>query len=58
MVDGCRRKLVNVGSDAGQCFGPVIVLPVLLRAVLLLENKLIGYADDSTLMVVMPSTGV
>ena len=33
MVDGCRSKLVNVPcvsimSDAGKCFGPVIVPPV------------------------------
>ena len=32
-----------------QCFGPILFL---------LKNKLIGYADDSTLMAVVPSPGV
>ena len=41
-------------SAAGQCFGPVIAPPVHFRAFRILENKLIGYADDSTLMAVVP----
>ena len=41
-----------------QCFGNVIVPPVHFGAFSILENKLIGYADDSTLMAVVPSAGV
>ena len=41
-----------------QCFGPVIVPPVHFRSFSILENKLIGYADDSTLMAVVSSQGV
>ena len=55
-MDGCRSKLVNVVS--GQCFWPVIVPPVHFGDFTILENKLIGYADDSTLMAVVPSPGV
>ena len=32
MVDGCRSKLVNVVSGVRQCFRPVIVPPVHVRA--------------------------
>ena len=32
MVDGCRIKLVNVVSGGPQCFGPIIVFPIHLRA--------------------------
>ena len=45
-------------SATGQCFGPVIVPPVHVRVFSILENKLIGYADDSTLMAVLLSQGV
>ena len=61
MVDGCQSKLIIVvcRSAAGKCFGPVIVLPVHFGAFFAFwENKLIGYADDSTLMAVVPSSGV
>ena len=45
-------------SAAGQCFGPVIVPSVDFAELFsILENKLIGYADDSTLMGVVPSLG-
>ena len=44
--------------NKGQCFGPVIVPPVHVELFSILENKLIGYADDSTLMAVVPSPGV
>ena len=37
---------------------PVIVLPVHLQAFSYLENKLIGYADASTLMAVLTSSCV
>ena len=39
-------------------FGPVIIPPIHLGAFSILENKLIGYADDSTLMAIVPSQGV
>ena len=44
-----------VRSTAGQWFGPVIVPPVYFVAFPIWENKLIGYADDSTLMAVVLS---
>ena len=49
MVDGCRSKLVDVvsGVKQGSVLDP-----------LLFENKLIGYADDSTLMAVVPSPAI
>ena len=56
LVDGCRRKLVNVVSGVLQ----VCVLLFLLytsELFSILENKLIGYADDSTLMAVVTSPG-
>ena len=39
-------------------FGPVTVPPVHLGASSILENKLIGYADHSTLVAVVPSPDV
>ena len=39
-------------SAAGRRFGPIIVPSVHFRAFSILENKLIGYADNSTLMAV------
>ena len=43
---------------ASQCFGPVIVSLVHLEIFSILRNKLIGYADYSTLLSVVPSPGV
>ena len=37
-----------------QCFGPVIVPPYTSELFSFLENKLIGDADDSTLLSVVP----
>ena len=45
-------------SAAGKCFGPIIVHPVHFGPFFILENKLIGYADDSTMTVVVQSPGV
>ena len=39
-------------------FGPVSVPSVHFGVFTILENKLFGHADDSTLMAVVPSTGV
>ena len=60
MVDDCRSKLVNVvsGVSNGSVLGPLLFLLYTSELLSILENKLIGYADDSTLMAVVPSPGV
>ena len=57
MVDGCRSELVNVvsGVPQGSVLGPLLFLLYTSELFSILENKLIGYADDSTLIAVMPS---
>ena len=57
MVDDCRSKLVNVvsGVPPGSVFGSLVFLLYTSELFSILENKLIGYADDSTLMAVVPS---
>ena len=57
MVDGCRSKLVNVvsGVPQGSVLGPLLFLLYTSELFSILKNKLIGYADDSTLMAVVPS---
>ena len=56
LLDGQR----GVRGAAGQCFGSVIVFFLLYTSELfsILENKLIVYDDDSTLVAVAPSPGV
>ena len=60
IVDGCRSKLVNVvsGVPQGSVLGPLLFF--LYTSVLFstLENKLLCYADDSTLIAVVSSPGV
>ena len=60
MVDGCRSKLVNAvsGVPQGSVLGPLLFLLITSELFSILENKLVGYADDSTLMAVVPSPGV
>ena len=60
MVDGWWSKLVNVASGVpqGSVLGPLLFLRYTSEPFSILENKLIGYADDSTLIAVVPSTGV
>ena len=60
MVDGCRSKLVNVvsGVPPGSVLGSLLFLLYTSEIFSILENKLIGYADDSILMAVVPSPGV
>ena len=60
LVDGCRSKLVNIvpGVQQGSVFGPLLFLLYTSELFFILENKLIGYADDSTLIAVVPSPGV
>ena len=56
-MDGCRSKLVNVvpGVPQGSVLGPLLFLLYTSELCSILENMLIGYADDSTLMAVVPS---
>ena len=59
MVNDCRSKLVNVVSGVPQqCFGPVLFLLYTSELFFISEYKLIGYADDSTLMAAVLSPGV
>ena len=57
MVDGCRSKLVDIvsGIPQGSVLGPLLFLLYTSELFSIVENKLIGYADDSTLTAVMPS---
>ena len=59
MVDGCRSRLVNVvsGVPQGNVLGQLLFLLYTSQLFSILENKLIGYADDSTLISVVPSAG-
>ena len=60
MVNGYRSKLVNVvsGVPRGCVLSELLFLKYTLDLFSILENKLIGYADDSTLMAIVPSPGV
>ena len=60
MVDGCQSKLLDVVSGVlqGNVLGTLLFLLYTLKLFPILENKLIGCADDSTLMAVVPSPGV
>ena len=42
----------------GSVLGPLLLLLYTSELFFILENKLIGYADASTLMAVVPSPGV
>ena len=59
VVDGCRSKLVNVvsGVPQGSVLGPLLFLLYTADLFSVVENKLYGYADDSTLVAVVPSPG-
>ena len=60
MVDGCRSKMVNVvsGVPQGSVLGPLLFLIHTSELFSISENKLIDYADDSTLIAVVPSPGL
>ena len=59
VVDGCRSKLVNVVSGVPQrsVLGPQLFLLYTAELFSTVENKLFGYAGDSTLVAVVPSPG-
>ena len=60
MVDGCWSKLVNVvsGVQQGSVLGPLLFLLYTSDLFSIQESKLIGYADDSTLIDVVPFPGI
>ena len=60
IVDGCRSKLNNVvsGVPQGSVLGQLLFLMYTSELFSILENKLISYADDTTVMAVVPSPGV
>ena len=60
MVDCCQSKLVDAVSGVPQSSVLGLLLFILCTSELfsILENNLIGYADDSTLMAAVPSPGV
>ena len=55
VMDGCRSKLVNVvlGVPQGIVFGPQLFLLYTAELFSIVENKLYGYPDDSTLVAVV-----
>ena len=57
VVDGCRSKLVDVvsGVPQGSVLCPQLFLLYTAELFFIVENKL--YADDSTLVAVLPSPG-
>ena len=60
MVDCFRSKLVNIvsGVPQGSVLGPLLFFLYTSKLFSILENKLIGYADDSNLIAVVPCPGV
>ena len=59
-TDCCQSKLVNIvsGVPQGRVLGSLLIHLYTSGLFSILENKLICYADYSTLMAVVPSPGV
>ena len=59
VVDGCRSTLVNVvsGVPQGSVLGLQLFLLYTAKLFSIVDNKLYGYTDDSTLVAVVPSPG-
>ena len=59
VVDGCHCNLVNMvsGVNQGSVLGPQLFLLCAAELFSIVENKLYCYADDSTLVGVVPSLG-
>ena len=59
VVDGCCSKLVNMvsGVPEGSVLGPQLFLLYTSELFSIVKNKLYGYADDSTLVAIVPSPG-
>ena len=59
-MDSCRSTLVYVlsGVPQGSVSGPLLFVLYTYELFSILENKLIGYADDSTLIAIVPFRGV
>ena len=60
MVDGCWSRLFNIVSGVPHCsvLGPLLFLLYTSDLFSILENKCIRYAENSTLMAVLPSPGI
>ena len=60
MVDGCRSRLVNVvsGVPHGSVLGELLFLLYTSEVFSVLENMLIGYADDCILLSVVSSADI
>ena len=58
-MNDCCSKLVNVvsGVPQGIVLGPLLFLLYIAELFSVAENKLYGYADDSSLVTVVPSPG-
>ena len=59
-VADCRSKLVNFlsGVPQGSILGQLLFLLYTSELFTILENMLIGYADDTALLTIVPSPGV
>ena len=59
MLNGCHGKLVNMvsGVSQGSVLGLQLFLLYTAELFSIVKNKLYGYADDSTLVTVVPSPG-
>ena len=60
MADSCRSKLVSVvsGVPQGSVLGQLLFLLYTSELFSIVKNKLIGYADDSTLISIVSSPGI